>query len=311
MVPHQDCIERLSAHVALLPGQTNVALLESGDTLIALDTGQSASDAERLLHAAQETFGKRIALILNTHSHADHCGANSRVVQKSQAAVWAPQKEALIMQMPHTMAYMYWGGGPFADLLSDGFVCTEPSYTIERALHAGDVLRFETVSIECVSLTGHCFDQMGFLVTDNHSGTKTFFLGDALFGRTMLKRYWIPFMLEPELFRKSVERIERTQADFFVPGHGDLYTKDTIQAISEMNQVVTLETETLILKTLARAKLTQEELLEAVADFAGIDLKVGQFVLIGCTIRSYLASLYNRGRVSYKIEDNRMLWSVI
>ena len=300
--------EKLSAHVGVLHGQTNVALIDNGDRVVVIDTGQSEGDAERLLKTAECVFGKSISLILNTHSHADHCGANDALIKKTGATVWAPQKESLIMQVPEIMSYMYWGGHPFTELEGEGFVCKNPLFTVERRLFANDVLHFAYTDVECILLEGHCFDQMGFLVTDREGGTKSFFVGDALFGMTMLKRYWIPFLLNPELFRKSVERIENTPADFFVPSHGDIYTQNTI---SEMNQVVTLETETLILKTLKKARLTQEELLEAVAGFAGLDLKMSQFILIGCTVRSYLSSLYARGLVTYSVEDNRMLWSLV
>ena len=93
-----------------------------------------------------------------------------------------------------------------------------------------------------------------------------------------------------------------------MPSHGTIHSRDSIHAIAELNILATLETETLIVKTLRKAAMTQEELLEAVADFAGLDVKLSQFVLIGSTLRSYLSCLYDSGRITYKIEDNRMLW---
>ena len=50
----------------------------------------------------------------------------------------------------------------------------------------------------------------GFIVEDKDEGKKSFFLGDAFFGMKMLSKIWIPFILSPKEFRKSIEKIERT-----------------------------------------------------------------------------------------------------
>ena len=53
---------------------------------------------------------------------------------------------------------------------------------------------------------------------------------------------------------------------------------------------------------------SKEELLKEVADYAGIRMKLGQVILIGCTLRAYLSCMYNRGLVVFEVTDNRLLW---
>ena len=39
-----------------------------------------------------------------------------------------------------------------------------------------------------------------------------------------------------------------------------------------------------------------------------ISLKLSQYMLIGCTLRSYLYSLSNQGKITFEIKDNIMKW---
>ncbi len=304
-----DDYESFSRSIGMFHGKTNVGIFTSGGSIYCIDTGNTDNDADALCDCIAKLFpGKQIKAVLSTHSHADHSGANARVIEHTGAEVWAPYNESRLMEFPEVMSSLYWGSGPLEELTDEYFVSKKPC-AISRTLSAGEKIELEDVSIECIPLPGHFYDQMGFCVTDLKDGKKVLFSGDGFFGKEMLKKYWIPFMYDPVAFRESVERIEGTQADFYIPGHGGVYDKTSISAIAEMNIIVTLETETLILKTLGRLPLTHEELLEAVADFAGLDLKLSQFVLIGSTLKSYLSSMCNRKMISYKIEDNRMLWS--
>lgn len=171
-------------------------------------------------------------------------------------------------------------------------------------------IELEELCVEIISLPGHFFDQVGFLVTDKSENKKVFFLGDGFFGIPLLKRFWIPFIYEPEDFRKSVEKIEEIYADFYVPSHGDFCVLENLEAIAEFNIIVTLEFEKLIKKLLLEKPQNQEELLKSVADYAGLELKESNYILIGTTLRSYLSSMNKRGILEHKVVENRLIWFV-
>ena len=40
-------------------------------------------------------------------------------------------------------------------------------------------------------------------------------------------------------------------------------------------------------------------------------MNINQYVLVGSTIKSYLAYLCDENKISYKFEDNKMLWTKI
>ena len=51
-----------------------------------------------------------------------------------------------------------------------------------------------------------------------------------------------------------------------------------------------------------------EELLKKLFDDYALTLNFEQYVLVGSTVRSYLAWLKDTGRLTVIFEDNRLLW---
>lgn len=355
---------KFSEHIGMFCHSTNIGVLNTEDSIYLIDTGTCAEDAKNLLASLNQIFpGKKVKEIFNTHSHCDHCGGNSYIVEKTNCTVNAPYLESLIMQFPYLMGTMYWGAYPFESLKAQNFVnpatnkvdrifCQQGNFNLQDLQDLQDLhgtigtqeiwqnaqerqtlqgtqetwqknqqnqdlvkspikIELGELCIEIVSLPGHYFDQAGFLVSDKSENKKAFFLGDGFFGIPLLKRFWIPFIYEPEDFRKSIEKIEEIYADFYIPGHGDVCTNENLEAVAEFNIIVTLEFEKLIKKILLKNPQNQEELLKSVADYAGLELKEGNYILIGTTLRSYLSSMNRRGILEHKIVENRLIWSVI
>ena len=79
-----DCIYYIS-------GPTNIGIIEEqlSDTksnLYMIDSGCNTEDGKRIFTEITEYFSKKditIKAIINTHSHADHCGANNYIQQKT------------------------------------------------------------------------------------------------------------------------------------------------------------------------------------------------------------------------------------
>ena len=61
---------------------------------------------------------------------------------------------------------------------------------------------------------------------------------------------------------------------------------------------------------LCAAPQTFESVLKAVFDYYGLTMNFQQHVLVGSTIRSYLAWLKDTGLLQAYVQDNRIIWSV-
>ncbi|WP_294427859.1 MBL fold metallo-hydrolase [uncultured Treponema sp.] len=309
-----DQLVRLSTHIFYLKMPTNTGLItipqqDGKFDIYLVDSGNDETNGARLLDFIKERFpGSNLRAILNTHSHADHCGGNSYLVRETGCEVWTSKGEAYLMEFPEIETQLVWGGTPIHDLRSKYLLALPCRVT--RVLE-GECEIFvpcadssENISIKVISLPGHYVDQVGFLIGDT-DGKKVMFAGDVLSGRNSIGKHWIQYLLDETKTKESLRKISTFDADFFIPGHGDIVTD--VEGISELNMLAILETEDMILDELKSPK-TMEELLKAVADRSGITLKTSQFCLIGSTIRSYLSGLYEEGKIKYFIENNRMLW---
>ncbi len=306
---------QFSQNVYLLPLATNIgviALKQNDGTvnIYLIESGNDDAQAAVILEKIKEFFStdsRTITLkaVINTHSHADHCGGNDFLRKNTGCEVWASEGEAAIMQCPVIETGLIWGGMPVQELETRYFVA-QPC-AADRTFKNDAVFYIEEkIKVEVISLKGHYIDQTGFLLTDT-DGKKTLFAGDALSGRNAIKRYWIQYLFDEKQSKKSLNKLSHIKADFYVPGHGDFVTQ--IEGLVELNLLALLETENLILDELKTPR-TSEEILKSVADRNSLNLKLSQYVLIGCTLRSYLSALADEGRIRYEITENKMLWQI-
>ena len=298
---------RFSPHIGFFRHRTNVGVIEAEAGLYLVDCGEGDTDGAELLTALKTLFPqKKLIAVLNTHGHPDHSGASWYLREHTGCSILAPKKESIFIENPDLLTVIYWGGRPFRELRQPVFEAQHPC-TVDGTL-SDQPVDDAAVDVRCIPLPGHFYDQAGILVKDKANGHRVFFVADAFFGISILRKYWIPYMQDEALFRESVQRIEKTPADTYLPAHGEPSGRETMQALAELNTIITYETEDLILKLLKKQPLTQEELLKEVADYAGIRMKLGQVILIGCTLRAYLSCMYNRGLVVFEVTDNCLLW---
>lgn len=306
-------LEQLTPHIAVIKNKTNVGVLRVQDkgaeqALYFIDSGNDAKTALEELALAERTYGAfSLKAVITTHSHADHSGGNSVLREKAGAKIWASKGEAALMEVPVLQSSLVYGGSPLQELTSP-YLMAEPCAVDTIFPYEKEIQLSNCLSLRAVSLPGHYIDMAALVIHDKAVDKTVAFLADGISGRNVIKRYWIQYVYDEGLFKQSLERIKSIQADFYIPGHGDMVTD--IEGLVELNQLAVFETEAMILDEL-KTPHTFEELLKAVADRNGIILKVSQYELIGSTIRSYLSSLQRENKVTYTITENCMRWQRI
>ena len=295
----------------VFPGPTNVGVaaqkLSSEITEIYfIDTGEDADFTQKLYEACENLFGKiSVKAVICTHAHADHIGGNAWIKEKTGCQIWATQAEKSCAETPQIQSLSFYGAFPLPELDTPYF--RAPQCLVDRVIEDGQKISCGSLEFEFVPLPGHSFDMVGVLATDGE-GKKVFYAGDGIFCRSMLNRFWTPFIVDVSSFKKSTELVGKIKADFFVPSHGNVY--DHAGELAELNLISTISNEKFIEEILAEPK-THEELLKIFADRSGMELRLAQFMLIGSTLRSYLTYLYKEGRVRWFFEDNKMLWQTL
>lgn len=299
-----DCIYYIS-------GPTNIGIIEEqlSDTksnLYMIDSGCNTEDGKRIFTEITEYFSQKditIKAIINTHSHADHCGANNYIKQKTNCEIWITENEQGSLINPFLQPIISWGGNPLPEINSSYYVAekTVPN----KIINTNEKLTLNNgIKLSFINLPGHYFEMIGILCENDNK--KILFASDGIFGRKNIGKYWIPFLYDVKEFKNSLDTISSLNADFCIPGHGEPTSQ--IEETVELNKIAIISNEQCILEALKHKNQTQEDILKYVADKNEINLHIAQYMLIGCTIKAYLTFLYNEGKISYHIKENKMYW---
>lgn len=308
MAVEKGKIQKLTKNIGLLSNYTNTGVINTSKGLYLLDPGGTDESGLQIMDAIDEECpGKDISGIFLTHAHTDHCGGVPAIIDRFQSTIYSSKTTANFIEIPESIAMIYSGSRPGKEMGAREFLLDVP-ITTDIILANGQEIDLGEVSVSAIDLPGHCPGMMGFVVHDKEDGKKAFFLGDAFFGMKTLKKIWIPFILNPMEFRNSIELIERTPADLYIPGHGEVCSIDIAGCVAEHNIMITYELEDLILKLIGSGCNEISHIIEATANYAGMKLKSVNYYLILCTIKSYISTLEEEGKIENYMESNRLLW---
>jgi len=94
-------------------------------------------------------------------------------------------------------------------------------------------------------------------------------------------------------------------AKLFIPSHAE--PTDNITPLAQVNIDAVLHTAEQIL-SLCAEPVTFDELIGRLFDSMGLTLSLQQYVLVGSTVKSYLAWLCDKGQMTVTAENNRLMW---
>ena len=291
----RDTLTQLKGHTWIIPGPTNIGVVEENGEVYLIDSGNDKDTGRRIRKALDET-GWKLKGIVNTHSNADHIGGNDYLQRQTGCEIWATPLERSFIEHPKFESAFLWGGFPVKEL-SSKFFEAKPS-KITQPIEPDT----ETINgvLEVVPLPGHFFGMVGLLTRDG-----VLFLGDAMFGQKVLEKYKLPFIYDVKSYRETIERVSAIDADFYVVSHGEVQTE--IGELAETNLALVHDVEERLLGILERS-MGFDEILKKVCDHYGIVLDHGQYALVGSTLRSFLSYLYNEGKLRYEFRENRLYW---
>ena len=289
--------EQLGERTWLLPTGVNVGLWEGGDGAVLIDSGGD-KEAGRQIRQVLEQRQRPLRLIVNTHSNADHVGGNAYLQKQTGCQVAATRLEAAFVTDPLLEPSFLWGSAPFRELRGK-FLQAAPS-TVNRVLpDAGPIPGTE---LEAVPLPGHFLQMIGVRTPDG-----VFFAADALFGEEILAKHPVFFLYDVAAHLQTLERLEGLAAEWIVPAHGRPVRE--AGPLVAANRAALQRTADTVCAACAKPAGFEEILAELCRALA-IELNASQYVLVGGTLRAYLAWLADRGTLRPWFENGRMLWRV-
>ncbi len=250
-------------------------------------------DAGRRIRQILDAKGWHLKAIINTHSNADHIGGNPYLQGHYNCPVFANGMEAAFTRYPIVEPSFLYGGYPFKEL--------RHKFLLAPGSQANDFSHPDFPDIfEVIPLPGHFFDMVGFRTPDD-----VVFLADSLCSETTLEKYAITFIYDVAAYLETLKTLETLKAAVFVPAHANAAAD--ISTLARLNAAKVLEIADAI-KTQCETPQSFEDVLKAICDRYQIKLNFEQYVLVGSTIRSYLAWMKDSGEMDVIFEDNRMFW---
>lgn len=270
-----------------------IGLVKLGDTDVCLIDSGSDKDAGRKVRQILDANGWKLRAIYNTHSNADHIGGNKYLQAQTGCKIYAPGIECDFTRHPLLEPSFLYGGFPFGDLRHKFLMAQESD---------AEVLTPESLpeGFEILELPGHFFDMVGFCAPDG-----AVFLADCLSSRETLDKYQIGFIYDVAAYLETLEKVKAMQAPVFIPAHAAA-TED-IAPLAQVNIDKVHEIAEIIV-SLCAEPLCFEEILQKLFNRYQLVMNAEQYVLVGSTVRSYLAWLKDSGRLQVLFEDSRILW---
>ena len=266
-----------------------------GKTAVLIDSGGD-KDAGRKVQKTLEAQGWTLGCILNTHANADHNGGNALLQQRLQAPAFAPGIDAAITTDPILEPAFLYGGYP-PKPLRNKFLLSQPSRCrtlTEENLPEG---------LTQLALPGHFFDMCGFGTADG-----VWFLADCLTSETVIEKYHVQFLYDVAGYLETLDRVCALEGRLFIPAHAEA-TED-IRPLAEKNRQKVLEILEVV-RGLCREPKMFEEILQGLFAHYQLTMDFNQYVLVGSTLRSYLAYLLDNGGAEAAFADNRLLWRAV
>ncbi|MBQ2596349.1 MAG: MBL fold metallo-hydrolase [Oscillospiraceae bacterium] len=273
------------------PAKIGLVRLNDSDVCL-IDSGND-KDAGRKLRQILDANKWHLTAIYNTHSNADHIGGNQYLQRQTGCRVYAPGIDCAFTRRPILEPSFLYGGFPPGDLRHK-FLMAQESDARELTQ---DVL---PEGFALIPLPGHFFDMVGFRTPDD-----TVYLADCLSSRETLEKYRIGFIYDVAAYLKTLETVKSLQAKQFVPSHAPACSEIASLAQHNMDQV--LEIAERIVGICAEPVCFEAVLQRLFSDY-GLDMNFEQYVLVGSTVRSYLAWLRDTGRLQVLFENSMLLW---
>ena len=273
------------------PAKIGLVKLNEQDVCL-IDSGND-KDAGRKVRQLLNANGWRLTTIYNTHSNADHIGGNKYLQGQTGCKIYAPGIDCAFTRHPVLEPSFLYGGYPCKELRHKFLMAQESDAQelTQESLPEG---------FEIIPLPGHFFDMVGFRTPDD-----VVYLADCLSSRETLDKYQIGFIYDVAAYLKTLEMVKSLRAKMFIPAHAA--ASEDVADLAQYNIDKVLEIADKIIGICQEPICFEAILQKLFADY-GLTMNFEQYVLVGSTVRSYLAWLKDTGRLNGLFENNMLLW---
>ncbi|SHK01722.1 Glyoxylase, beta-lactamase superfamily II [Geosporobacter subterraneus DSM 17957] len=292
-------LKKITNRVYYIPNVVNIGCIMHEGKAILIDTGLEDHTGKKILNTLKQE-GLKVEAIINTHSHADHCGGNAYIQHQTSAKIYAPEIEEAIIRYPYLEPlYLFSGAHPVRALLNK-FLMAKPS-KIDYVIKADErILEICGLKLQVIPLQGHSPGQIGIAI-DN-----VLFCADAFVSNEVLEKHKLPFNVDIIKQRETLNYLENSTYDYYVPCHS--MPMSNIREVVQNNLERLDEIDRQITEGLESHKST-EQIFQSVCSYYDIKInQLSQFYLLQTAVAAHLSGLEALGYITALIKDNLIFW---
>ncbi len=270
-----------------------IGLVKLNETDVCLIDSGSDKEAGRKVRQLLDKNKWKLTAIYNTHSNADHIGGNRYLQGQTKCRIFAPGIECDFTRSPVLEPAFLYGGFPPKDLRHKFLLAqeSEAEYLTENSLPEG---------MNAIPLPGHFFNMVGYRTKDD-----VIYLADCLSSKETLEKYQIGFVYDVAAYLDTLRMVKGLKAAMFVPAHAE--ATDNIAGLAQYNIDKVLEIADKI-TDICKSPVCFEKVLQRLFNDYSLTMNFEQYVLVGSTVRSYLAWLKDTQRIDVIFENGQLLW---
>jgi glyoxylase-like metal-dependent hydrolase (beta-lactamase superfamily II) len=293
-------LKKVTDNVSYIANATNLGVINDGHQAILVDSGLDDDTGRRVLKILVDN-GLKLVAVINTHAHADHCGANNFLIERTGAAFYAPEIEADIIQHPLIQPLAFFSFANPLEELKNKFMMSKPSridWVIDSKQPSLAISGFE---LKVVALPGHSINQIGL----EYGGV--LFCADSLLSKELLAKHRLPVNFDVDKQMATLSFLQSSHYQFYIPSH--VTPGPDLSDILKVNLQHMVDTRDCIYQLLDQPYST-DELLRKFFDALKIELKgVQHYFLLRSAALAYLSSLAREGKIKPAVEGNSLLWA--
>ena len=290
LIGRSYCLDTPAASLGLYLGDDNHCLL--------IDSGEAAYGQQvvSILHEQ----GWRVSALINTHAHADHCGANRIIAETFGAAVYASAAEKVFLENPWLIPYTLFSAHPPRSL-TNRFIVPPASPKVD-VLEPGTRV-ISGVLLNIIDLGGHTPGQIGVMTPDG-----VLFAGDSMLSSQSYRTFPCLVMADVAKQLASLDLLEKVHFNKLCLAHGGC--PDQPGFMIDQNRTWLQELINGVLQALQGKTLNREEIVGRIITDRTLPVNTTQYYLVWSTVSAVISYLLDNRLIKTNYHPTGIAYSV-
>lgn len=288
-------------NLGYIENSCNIGYIVSENGVILIDSGLEDSVAKKIIKLLDEKNYK-VKAIINTHSHADHCGGNYYIQNRLGAQIYAPEFESAIIENPYLEPlYLSAGAVPLRELTGK-FLMAKPSKVDFVISKEDKKINIDSTILDIIPLLGHAINHIGVGIED------VLYCGDSILNESLLEKHKIPFNVNIEEQIRTLEVLRKSDYRIYIPSHCPPMSKEELNKAVDKNLRILEDINNTIIKSVKTYK-TLEDIEYDIFKYYNIEItNLTQYSLFKTAIVAHVNYLFNQNCIKKIVKDNRIYW---